>query len=478
MLFNSFQFYLFFIAVFALYWLLPHKRRPLLLLIASYYFYMCYEPVYLLLLLTTTVMCYFTGKFIEKYRDKAKLISFVNIFICFSILFYFKYLNFAIESLVSSIEFLNIMQFEKTPILNIILPIGISFHTFQNVGYTIDVYRKKIKAKKDFLQFALFSSYFPQLVAGPIERSNNLMPQLEKEHFFNYNQAVSGMVMILVGFIKKVAIADTIAIYVDAVYNNVSEFTGIALIVATVLFAFQIYCDFSGYSDMAIGFSKLLGIELMNNFKSPYLSKSITEFWRRWHISLSSWFKDYVYIPLGGSRTSLIKNIRNLIITFLISGIWHGANWTFVIWGLYHGLLLVIELMLRKNNVKIKLPEFIKLIGTFTLVGIGWVFFRANSVSDALYVLKNMFNEISLSPSYFINSLQDMGFTTFSLVMVFILIIVLFIVDYFNRDNKIDQYILSKSKYISWLICLVGVGLVLFCMMFLSESQNFIYFQF
>lgn len=337
MTFNSLTYVIFFSIVFILYWLLPHCFRKYLLFITSYYFYMSWSAKGLVLIFFTTIISYVAAIILERTEDKLKKkkIVIIALFFCLVILFIFKYMNFVLEtiSLVAAMVSLPI----HLVTINLILPVGISFYTFQTLSYVIDVYRNKIRAEKNFITYATFISFFPQLVAGPIERSENLLPQIKAKHYFNESKALDGAKLMIWGYYKKLVIADFVAPYVDQVYANLSSYTGFDLVLTIFLFTIQIYCDFSGYSDIAIGTAKLLDIDLMTNFKSPYLSASIKEFWSRWHISLSMWFKDYIYIPLGGNRCSKLKHCRNLFVTFLLSGLWHGANWTFVIWGGMHG---------------------------------------------------------------------------------------------------------------------------------------------
>lgn len=337
MVFNSFTFLLFFPVVCLVYFLLRgNNRRRQFLLIASYYFYMNWKPVYALLILTSTALTYGCGLFVEHHADnkeRKKLYLVVSLVINFSILFVFKYYNFINESIFGLLDMCGLRW--TVPNLDVLLPVGISFYTFQAVGYTIDVYRGTIKAERDFLTYALFVSFFPQLVAGPIERAKNLLPQFHKEHIFRYHNAVEGLKQMLWGFFMKLCVADVLAEYVNAVYNNVPQHNGTSVIIATLFFTFQIYCDFGGYSNIAIGAARVMGFSLMENFHRPYFSLNIKEFWRRWHISLSSWLMDYVYIPLGGNRVPSLRHLANLVITFLVSGVWHGANWTYVLWGGY-----------------------------------------------------------------------------------------------------------------------------------------------
>lgn len=333
MLFNSFVYILFLPIVFALYWFLRDQYRWILLLIASYFFYMCSGPQYGLLIFCVTLVSYLSAIVIEKYSDKKKkkvaLIG--TVIVCMGVLFFFKYFNFFSGT---ANALMNRMGIKQDPItFNIVLPVGISFYTFQTMSYVIDVYKGTTKAEYHFGKYAAFVSFFPQLVAGPIERSNNLLPQIRQNHIFNHDKAMQGVKLMLWGYYKKLVIADALAEYVKKVFDSPRDFTGFALVIASLFFTIQIYCDFSGYSDIAIGTAKLFGIELMKNFKSPYFSGSVREFWSRWHISLSTWFRDYVYIPLGGNRVGKIRHYINLMITFLVSGLWHGANWTFVAWG-------------------------------------------------------------------------------------------------------------------------------------------------
>ena len=346
MLFNSFTFIVFFIAVSALYFVLPHKIRWILLLAASCIFYMAWNPKLIILILITIFINYTAALYIYKYKkQKGKKILILTLFIDFGLLFIFKYLGFMNDTLLALFG-------DNWPIktLNIILPMGISFYTFQAASYTIDVYRGTIKPERHFGIFALFVMFFPQLVAGPIERSENLLPQFYEKHKFDFERIISGLRIMMWGFFKKIVIADRAATAVNAIYNSAQSYSGLYLVIATVLFAFQIYCDFSGYSDIAKGCARVLGFRLMDNFKNPYLSGSIKEFWRRWHISLSTWFMDYIYIPLGGNRAGKLKKYRNLIVTFLISGLWHGANWTFVLWGGIHGIYQVVGQMTYKSK--------------------------------------------------------------------------------------------------------------------------------
>lgn len=400
MLFNSLEFLVFFPMVVAFYFMIPHRFRWILLLLASYYFYMCWSVKYVVLLLFTTIVCYFAA--IGIYRSDKKGVRLFYLITCVSIylgtLFFFKYFNFFSESVNALFARFNI--FYNVPTYQFLLPVGISFYTFQAIGYTVDVYRGSIKPEYHFGKFALFKSFFPQLVAGPIERASNLLPQFSQKFSFNYERIRDGIVLMAWGFFKKVVIADRLAEYVNVVYNNPAEYYGMPVIIATLFFAFQIYCDFSGYSDIAVGSAKILGFNLMINFRRPYFAVNIREFWQRWHISLSTWFRDYFYISLGGNRVAVWRWQVNLFLTFLVSGIWHGANWTFIIWGALHGFYLVFALWTKNVRLKankflgldshIKLNKVISVLITFALVTFAWIFFRANSVGEALVIIRNM----------------------------------------------------------------------------------------
>ena len=348
MQFNSLQFAIFLPIVFAMYWLLPHKYRWMFLLGASYYFYMSWNVKYVFLILLTTGVTYFAALLIEGTGSQSRRKVYLTLaaVICFGVLVIFKYLNFLLESVNDLASLLAIPLHPVT--VKLMLPVGISFYTFQTISYVLDVYYGKVKAERNFGIYATFISFFPQLVAGPIERTDHLLPQIRGEHTFSYEEGIDGLRIMLWGFFKKILIADVAAAYVDQVYTDVTGYQGFDLLVVIFLFTIQIYCDFSGYSDIAQGTAKLFGIRLMQNFHSPYLSSSIQEFWRRWHISLSQWFRDYVYIPLGGSRCSTLRKYRNVMITFLLSGLWHGADWSFVLWGGLHGLLQILEQVFRK----------------------------------------------------------------------------------------------------------------------------------
>lgn len=480
MIFNSISYIVFLPIVIVIYYLIAPKYRWVLLLIASYYFYMSWRPEYIILIVISTLIDYYSALSIHKATDarKRKIFLFISLFSNLGILFCFKYLNFFSSSFNTFIN-----QFDASifiPNFNLLLPIGISFYTFQTISYTIDVYNKKISPEKHLGVFAVYVSFFPQLVAGPIERAKNLLPQLSSKISFQHKNIVKGLNLILWGFFKKIVIADRLAIYVNEAYSSPSEYGGVVFLVATVFFAFQIYCDFSGYSDIAIGSAKLMGIDLMKNFRTPYFSKSISEFWGRWHISLSTWFRDYLYIPLGGNRTNKLRWYFNLFVVFLISGLWHGANWTFVVWGALHGFYLIFSIITKKQReslstfVRIKKYSFIqksfKILTTFTLVNIGWVFFRANSIGDALQIL----NKITL---FTLDGLRKyMSLDKNQIVLSFLVIFLLLFIQYFqNRAHVVLRYknahpVISWSIYFFLLIGILAFGEF--------RSQDFIYFQF
>lgn len=476
MLFNSGQFLIFLPVVIVLYFLFPQRLRWVFLLAASYFFYMAWRVEYIVLILGSTVADYFIAQEIAKRRERkdnkvAKRLLWGSIFINLGILFSFKYLNFFTES-VSQLAGLAGAGF-SVPELDVLLPVGISFYTFQTMSYTIDVYNGKVKPERHFGIFALFVSFWPQLVAGPIERSSRLLPQFRKEMQFDMQRVVWGMNRMAYGFFKKVVVADRLAIYVNEVYDSPEEFSTIPLIIASIFFAFQIYCDFSGYTDIALGAAAIMGYTLVNNFDRPYLSRSIGEFWRRWHVSLSTWFKDYVYIPLGGNRVVRWRWYYNLFITFLVSGLWHGADWTFVVWGALHGGYMVWErisekprhslyksLSLNKVNWLMRLGQ---VLITFGLVVVGWIFFRAENMGDALQVFKGIFAlDLSLNPSML---MAYQGFYNFGLSFLAIGLLAL---SYFlPKDLKLRQSLVFILA-ITFLILVFGKG----------GEASFIYFQF
>ena len=388
MSFNSSDFLIFFPIVVLIYFLIPQKLKNYWLLIASYYFYMCWNAKYALIILFSTIVTYLSGLALDTLQQrsadplimrKKKIVVAISVLLNLSLLFYFKYINFAIGILGDALSVFHIQL--NLPSVDILLPVGISFYTFQALGYTIDVYRGDTCAEKNFFQYALFVSFFPQLVAGPIERSSHLLQQLATPHKFNSEEAKSGLLLMLWGFFLKIVLADRIAIFVDWVYGDYHTFGGWYLIVATALFAIQIYCDFAGYSIIAMGAAQILGIRLMENFQSPYLAVSVADFWRRWHISLTSWFREYLYIPLGGNRRGRTRQIWNLFVVWSLTGLWHGASWNFVLWGIYYFILLTIEKIFLGEKLE-QLPGWLQHVYTCLVVLFGWVIFANENIAD------------------------------------------------------------------------------------------------
>ena len=492
MIFNSIQFILFFIAVTTTYFLITYRYRWLLLLLASCYFYMAFIPVYILILTGMIIVDYIAGILIENSKGRnRKLFLILSIVSNVGILVFFKYYNFLTDNING---LANIIHWNYSlPLLSIILPIGLSFHTFQALSYTIEVYRGKQKAERHFGIYALYVMFYPQLVAGPIERPQNLLHQFHEEHYFDSKRVIGGLKRMAWGFFKKMVVADHLAIFVNYVFANPHSFNGPVLITGTIFFAFQLYCDFSGYCDIALGAAQVMGIKLMENFRRPYFSKSIPEFWKRWHVSLSSWFKDYVYIPLGGNRVTFLKMYTNLFLVFLISGLWHGANWTYIIWGALHGIYVVLSNTTQnfRNhfNSKIgllKIPtihKMMKIGTTFTLVCIGWIFFRANTVDDAWYIFSHLLvglrSFITNFFSYYTwkNLLSLSGLINKSdLVIMMLGIVVVFLVDMIERRTSIWQKIATYPLYIRWFCYYTIVLAIVIFGRF--GAQQFIYFQF
>lgn len=490
MLFNSIDFAIFFPIVFLLYWAVSKKLtvRNALILISSYLFYGWWDWRFLFLILISSLVDFIVGRQLFKTEEKRKR----KAWLCLSLgvnlgfLFYFKYANFFIESFVSSFRLFG-GEIESSS-LNIILPVGISFYTFQTLSYTIDIYKKQIEPTRDWLAFFAFVAFFPQLVAGPIERASNLLPQFRKIYRFNYNQVKSGLLLMAFGLFKKMVIADRAAVYVNEVYNNAGDHDGVAYAYGTILFAFQIYCDFSGYSDIAIGAARTMGFDLMKNFDSPYFSKSLTEFWHRWHISLSTWFRDYVYIPLGGSRSGTYRTYANLFIVFVVSGLWHGAAWTFVIWGAIHGLGLMIE----KAFYKVKQPVFVRLglnkpnlsnhlfFGgiTFILVCLAWIFFRANTTADSFAILTGMFERFSFN-DLFSSEVYLIGLKGNEFIVLILSILLLIVAEVLHRKRSLHHRLKEQNLVFRWMVYFMIVfSIILFGVYGDETAKQFIYFQF
>lgn len=496
MSFISLEFFVFSIVIFSLYFILRQPVRWMLLLAGSYLFYIVGNGNYVVILIFSTVTDFWIARQLVK-TDRVihrKLLLSTSLFLNLSVLFFFKYYNFFSSEIGTWATALNIDC--APPTLNLILPIGISFYTFQALSYTIDVYRGKIKPETNLGIFATFIVFFPQLVAGPIERASNLLPQISQQFSFDENRIVSGLRLALWGFFKKVVIADRLSIYVNNVYASPEDFSGQMLLVATVFFAFQIYCDFSGYSDIAIGVARILGIRLMTNFRQPYFSQSIREFWRRWHISLSQWFRDYVYIPLGGNRVSFRRNLINLLIVFVLSGLWHGASWTFVIWGAIHGGIIVLETLVSRNNTpsdetSSRVKTILGTTITFIIVVIAWVFFRADTVDDAFYILTH-FHHIDWQSLNTISTafnrddgvvdilrhinLLNYSFQRLQFILAGGLIILLLTVDYIQMRYGMTVVFNRLPTLVRW----GAYNLALFSIVFLGAwgNQQFIYFQF
>lgn len=477
MLFNSLAFSVFLPVVFILYWALPHKFRWVLVLLASYYFYMSWNIKYVFLIFFTTIISYGAAILLEDAENKKKkwILTGATI-LCLGVLFLFKYFNFFS---VSVAKFLDLFAIQINPIaLKVLLPVGISFYTFQTLSYVIDVYRGDVPAEHHFGYYAAFISFFPQLVAGPIERTHNLLPQLKGKHKFDYDNATYGLKLMAWGYFKKLAIADVISIYVDRAYSNLWTCTGFDLVIAIFFFTIQIYCDFSGYSDIAIGTAKLLDINLMNNFKSPYMSLSVKEFWSRWHISLSTWFRDYVYIPLGGNRTSKFRHYVNLLVTFLVSGLWHGANWTYIIWGGIHGIAQVGEKAFKLDNKgkKKRILKIIKWALIFAFCNITWVFFRAESFADALTVFYRIIISFTNISTFFYTKI---GMSKKRFLVILFLIGILTVYDYLSLKGDVIRIISGKPLIFRWILYLsLVVGTFFICAVIGVSDVSFVYFQF
>lgn len=487
MLFNSFEFMFFFPVVTLLYFLLPQRYRWTLLLGASCFFYMYFVPVYILILAVTIVVDYGAGIWIEQAQgNRRKQYMVISVVVTCLILFIFKYFNFFNANLAHLAE----VTGWNYPIeaLNLILPIGLSFHTFQSLSYVIEVYRGHQKAERHFGIYALYVMFFPQLVAGPIERPQNLLPQFREEHRFEYKRVTDGLKLMAWGLFKKMVIADRIAAAVNTVYGAPTEFEGLALIIATVLFAVQIYCDFSGYSDVAIGVAQVMGFRLMKNFDRPYYSKSIAEFWKRWHISLSTWFKDYLYISMGGNQVPRWRWQYNLAVTFVVSGLWHGANWTFIVWGGLNAFYLLFAIWTKEARQKAaevlgltRVPRFrkaLQILTTFSLICFAWIFFRAGNLADALYVASHLFDGIGsiLKPGYVMGVIGTLGLSITDFQIAMGAIAVMEAVHLIQRQGQIRDMLVKRPSWQRWTLYYAVVFVILFAGRY--GNQDFIYFQF
>lgn len=476
MLFNSLEFIAFFLIVTPLYYLLPHKFRWFHLLVASCWFYMAFVPVYIVILFATIIIDYVAGILIEQAQGKARRYYLVLSLVAnIGVLFVFKYYNFFIGNI-------NAASGLSIPLLTILLPIGLSFHTFQAMSYTIEVYRGNQKAEKHFGIYALYVMFYPQLVAGPIERPQNILHQFHERKSFSYENVVNGLKMIAWGMFKKVVIADRLAVYVNEVFDHHTQYEGIPVIIACVFFALQIYLDFSAYSEIALGCAKTLGFDLMVNFRSPYFARSVAEFWSRWHISLSTWFRDYLYIPLGGNRISKKRTVLNQFIVFMVSGFWHGANWTFIFWGFLHGTYVSVENVL-KNKLSFRTPLFLKRLFILALITFAWIFFRATSMAQAFEMIASSFHHIPQQLSA-IASNADLARLKLLYVnkessILFLSVIfctLVFIVESRQKERNIADYFASLSKPVRYATYLILIyGSIIFG---IFEKNQFIYFQF
>ncbi len=482
MLFNSIDFAIFLPIVFILYWFVTNKNLKLqnfLIVISSYFFYGWWDWRFLSLILFSTIVDYTVGLQLKKEENKTKrkMLLWTSILVNLGFLGFFKYYNFFLDNFVTAFSFFGSEIAANS--LNIILPVGISFYTFQTLSYTIDVYKRKLEPTKNAIAFAAFVSFFPQLVAGPIERATNLLPQFYKKRTFDYNKAVDGLRQVLWGLFKKIVIADNCAEYANLIFNNSGDYSGSTLVLGVLFFTFQIYGDFSGYSDIAIGTSRLFGFNLMRNFSFPYFSRDIAEFWRRWHISLSTWFRDYLYIPLGGSRGGTNIKIRNTFIIFIVSGFWHGANWTFIIWGALNAIYFLPLLLtnMNRNNLDViakgklipSIKEFSFMLITFILTMLAWVFFRANDVSHAIsYLIEIFSSSLFTKPSF---AGMDHALITLSLVAIFL------IVEWLGREQEyaIENLGLQWKKPVRFTMYYAIIILIFW---FGGKEQQFIYFQF
>ncbi len=477
MLFNSIEFLLFLPLVFILYWFLLKRSlnaQNVLLLTASYFFYGWWDYRFLALIGLSTVVDYFVGLALEKEKNKRqrKFLVATSLTVNLGMLGFFKYYNFFVESWIDAWATLGVEMHASS--LQIILPIGISFYTFQTLSYTFDIYRKKLQPTTNFINFAAFVAFFPQLIAGPIERAANLLPQFSVKRVFNFERAISGFHLILWGLFKKIVIADSCATYVNAIFDNYQDMNSMTLLLGVVYFSFQIYGDFSGYTDIATGTARLFGFELTRNFNHPYFSRDIAEFWRRWHMTLFSWFKDYIYIPLGGSRGSKSIQIRNVFIIFLVSGFWHGANWTFILWGALHATFFLPLLLTRRNRKNLdqvgknrmlpSIKEFLQILLTFSLVTLSWVFFRADSISIAIDYYKRLFFKFTFG-------IEHLVIERYS-VEILVVIGLFVLIEWFNR--KYEHPFRGKLKWAK----IIGIIALLLSLGVYSDYQQFIYFQF
>jgi len=483
MLFNSLDYAIFLPIVFLAYWFLNNKSvtpQNILLLISSYFFYVCWDWRFLFLLVFSTLLDYFTGikMFDAKNTNVKKFWFWLSISVNLGFLCIFKYYNFFIDSFAKGISHFGLQVNPWT--FKILLPVGISFYTFHGLSYVIDIYKSRIKAERNFIDYAVFVSFFPLLVAGPIERATHLLPQIQKKRNFNYLNAVDGLRQILWGLFKKIIIADNCAVLANQIFNNSENYSGSTLFLGALFFAFQIYGDFSGYSDIALGTARLFGIELLKNFSFPYFSRNIAEFWRRWHISLSTWFKDYLYIPLGGSKGGTWMKVRNTFIIFIVSGFWHGANWTFIIWGLLNALYIMPSIIFKTNRNHLDIvaqgrllpnfKEFTAIMLTFCLTTFAWIFFRAENVTHAFDIISKIFSTSLFTIPQFRGREN--------ILVIGLLIILFLIIEWQGRENKyaIEQFGLKWKRPLRWTMYAFIIFLIGMYMQ--TKETPFIYFQF
>lgn len=478
MLFNSINFAIFLPIVFILYWFVTNrslKAQNFLLLVASYFFYACWDYRFLFLLIFSTLLDYFTGIKMSEARSEGAKKGWFWLSVCINLGFLgvFKYFNFFAGSFADAMGLLGVQVHPW--VLQVVLPVGISFYTFHGLSYVIDIYKNRIQPERNFVVYSVFVSFFPLLVAGPIERATHLLPQIKRERVFSYPQAVDGFRQILWGMFKKVVIADNCAYYANLIFNNYQHYSGSTLLMGALFFTFQIYCDFSGYSDIALGTAKLFGIDLLRNFAYPYFSRDIAEFWRRWHISLSSWFRDYLYIPLGGSKGSTWMKVRNTFIIFLVSGFWHGANWTFIVWGALNALYIMPLVIFNRNRNNLEivaqgrilpgLREILQMLVTFTLTTFAWIVFRSENISQAYHYIRGIFSR-SLFKQPELMPIKEI-----------VLISIFMIIEWMGREQPyaIARLGFRRPRVFRWAVYYV----ILFCIFyFAGTDQQFIYFQF
>lgn len=493
MLFNSLQFGVFFPVVVLLYLLVPRKMRCFWLLIASYFFYMGWNPKYALLILASTVITWLSGLVMGRVpEEKRKLAVAAGFVLNLSILILFKYFDFLLANVNTALRMLHLTAVDKP--FDVLLPVGISFYTFQALSYTVDVYRGTVKPERNFFRYALFVSFFPQLVAGPIERSGNLLTQIQKlpeKKLWNYDRVAGGLMLMLWGLFQKMVIADRAAVLVDQVFDNYQMHGWFGLSVGAATFALQIYCDFASYSTIAIGAAQVMDFQLMENFDTPYFAKSVSEFWRRWHISLSSWFRDYLYIPMGGSRCSRKKRYRNLMVTFLVSGLWHGAAWTYVVWGGIHGLYQILGYELKgirtwiNEKLHTKTDCFSYKLGqiiiTFLLTDFAWIFFRSNSLTDACCYIRRMFTKLDFW-SLFNGELYNLGLDRPEINILLLGLVLLLLVDLvrYVRKERFDSFLKEQNLWFRWGVLLFLVAMTAIFGVYGPgyDAKQFIYFQF